>query len=190
MTSAVCVRRSIVMACVALIPVRTDAQPVAPPCPWPGPPQFLADRASPPDSVLFTVGGAPGKLCYSRPAARGRRVFGGLVEFGKRWRTGANEPTVLFLPVAASVAGLHVPAGRYILMTVPDAAGWTLLLSTSDAAAPMFDALTEVGRAAVPVDSTSVPVEQLTFRTERDTATLTLILEWERTRVRVPIRIP
>lgn len=189
MTSAICVRRSVVVACVALIPVRTDAQPVAPPWPGPGPSQFLADRASPPDSVLFTVGGAPGKLCYSRPAARGRRVFGGLVEFGKRWRTGANELTVLFLPVAASVAGLQVPAGRYTLMTVPDAADWTVLLSTSDAPTPMFDALTEVGRAAVPVDSTAGPVEQRTFRAERDAAAVTLILEWERTRVRVPVRI-
>lgn len=169
-----------------------DAQGPAPPCPWPGPAQFLADRPSAPDSVLFTVGGEPGKLCYSRPAARGRRVFGNLVEFGKLWRTGANEPTMLFLPVTTRVAGVQLPAGRYIVMTVPGAERWTVLFNTSEARTPveMFNALTEVARAHVPAEATAAHVEQLTFRAERDTAGPSLILEWERTRVRLPIEDP
>ena len=164
-----------------------EAQSPAPPCPWPGPAQFLTERPSAPDSVLFTVGGEPGKLCYSRPVARGRRVFGNLVEFGKVWRTGANEPTMLFLPVATRVAGVQLPAGRYIIMTIPDAERWAVLFNTSVARTPveMFNALTEVARAHVPAEATATHVEQLTFRAERDTAGPYLVLEWERTRVRV-----
>lgn len=171
-----------------LSPLSAGAQLAA--CPWPGPSQFLADRPSPPDSVLFTVGGATGKVCYSRPAARGRRIFGEVVEYGKRWRTGANEPTMLFVPVPARVAGIPVAAGRYILMTVPGPERWTIILSTADAGAPMemFNALTEVGRAEVPVESTEAPVERFTIRALPNGAGIQLLIEWQQTRVRIPVK--
>lgn len=140
--------------------------------------------------MLFTIGGAQGKVCYSRPAARGRRIFGEVVEYGKRWRTGANEPTMLFLPVPAQVAGISVAAGRYIIMTVPGAERWTIVLSTSDAVAPleMFNALTDVGRAEVPVEPAEVPVERFSIRALPDSAGIQLLLEWQQTRVRIPVK--
>lgn len=140
--------------------------------------------------MLFTVGGKQGKVCYSRPAARGRRIFGEVVEYGKRWRTGANEPTMLFLPHSAQVAGIPVAAGRYILMTVPGVERWTIILSTSDAGTPMeiFNALTEVGRAEVPVESAEAPVERFTIRALPDSGGIQLLLEWQQTRVRIPVK--
>ena len=182
--------RAIAVSALASWPAA--AQAPAPPCPWPGPAQLLTDRPSAPDSVLFTVGGQPGKLCYSRPAARGRRVFGNLVELGKPWRTGANEPTMLFLPVATRVAGVQLPAGRYIVMTVPDIDRWTVLFNTSAARTPaeMFGALTEVARAHIPSDTATTHIELLTFRTARDTAGSYLVLEWERTRLKIPMEDP
>ena len=54
-------------------------------------------RVSPRDSVPFEVGGRAALLCFGRPSARGRRVFGDLVPYGELWRLGANEPTVLHL---------------------------------------------------------------------------------------------
>ena len=48
-------------------------------------------RSSPMGSVSFTVDGAPVKVCYGRPAARGRTMLGGRrVPFGRLWRTGAS----------------------------------------------------------------------------------------------------
>ena len=32
---------------------------------------------------------------YSRPAMRGRTIFGDLVPYGKMWRTGANRNTMI-----------------------------------------------------------------------------------------------
>lgn len=185
--------RLVIGACVttwALLSAPPARAQSAAACPWPGPAQFLADRPSPPDSVLFTVGGAQGKVCYSRPAARGRRIFGEVVEYGKRWRTGANEPTMLFLPVPAQVAGIPVAAGRYVLMTVPGAERWTIVLSTSDAIAPMemFNALTDVGRAEVTVEPAEAPVERFTIRALPDSAGINLLLEWQQTRVRIPVK--
>src|SRR5215210_596339 len=61
-------------------------------------------RKSPLDSLTFTVAKQPVKVCYGRPSSRGRTMLGGsAVPYGKLWRTGANEPTVLFTPVALMV---------------------------------------------------------------------------------------
>jgi hypothetical protein len=117
-------------------------------------------------------------------------VFDSLVEFGKRWRTGANEPTMLFLTSAASVAGVLLQPGSYVIMTIPGPERWTVLINTATAPTPaeMFNALVEVGRAEVPAESQDTPVEQFTIRAEPDASGAILILEWERTRVRIPIR--
>jgi hypothetical protein len=73
------------------------------------------ERESPDAALRFEVGGNEALLCYGRPAARGRTVFGDLVPFGELWRTGANEPTVLQLSFDADVAGLGVALGKYTL---------------------------------------------------------------------------
>lgn len=176
-----------VVAGLAASSLAAQATPAA--CPWPGPVQFLSDRPSPPDSVLLSVGTATLKVCYSRPSARGRPVFGELVEYGKRWRTGANEPTMLYVPVAAEIAGIGVPAGAYVLMTIPGPDRWTISLHTSSAPTPaeMFNALVDVGRGEVPTESLSAPVEQFTMRGTADAGGAHLVLEWERIRVRIPV---
>src|SRR5207249_970022 len=71
-----------------------------------------AGRKSPLDSLTFSVKGRPIKVCYGRPSSRGRVMIGGAeVPYGKLWRTGANEPTILFTPIALDLAGLKVPPG-------------------------------------------------------------------------------
>src|SRR3989449_9549942 len=50
---------------------------------------------SPADSVKATVAGAAVAVRYSRPSARGRVIFGGVVPWNQVWRTGANAATVL-----------------------------------------------------------------------------------------------
>lgn len=79
----------------------------------------VAARPSPYDSVRITIGERTAQVCYSRPSAKGRVVFGGIVPFDSLWRTGANEPTILHLPFDAEIAGLAVPAGHYSVYTVP-----------------------------------------------------------------------
>src|SRR5687768_6929301 len=74
-------------------------------------PRGSAARVSPDDSLSFTVGGKEALLCYGRPLARGRLIFGGLVPYDALWRTGANEPTLLHLPFRAQIAGVAVPKG-------------------------------------------------------------------------------
>lgn len=107
----------------------TPSHPMA--CePW-GTAEQVADRPSPFDSAMASHGGAELKLCYSRPSARGRQIFGDLVPFDTLWRTGANEATVLHLSADATVAGISVEAGKYSLYTVPSPDQWMVVLNAS-----------------------------------------------------------
>jgi hypothetical protein len=156
----------------------------------------LQGRASPYDSVTFAIGNQQAKICYGRPLAQGRPVFGGLVPFGQLWRTGANEPTILHLPFTAEIAGMHVPPGSYSIYTVPQQDSWSLVLnrSTSQWGHPSSYTAAieaqELGRATIQTERLDQHVEQFTIRAEpAGTGRADLLLEWERTRARIPVRL-
>ena len=52
------------------------------------------------------------------------------VPYGKLWRTGANEPTVIFTPVALDIAGVKVAPGKYSIYTVPGEKEWEVIVNT------------------------------------------------------------
>jgi hypothetical protein len=174
--------------------------------PW-GTPEELAIRPSPYDSVLLSAGTTlQAKVCYSKPSARGRTVFGELVPFDTLWRTGANEPTTIHLSQPAEIAGLSVDPGDYSIYTVPSPGRWTVVVNASTSqwgltrdeqgaqGNPFPNAYTddvraqEVGRA--PITTEEVPyTEQLTASIRSRGATdHDLLVDWETTRVVVPLR--
>lgn len=162
--------------------------------------QAVAERKSPYDSVKIDVGGRIAQICYGRPSARSRVIFAEpaepmpLVPFGKLWRTGANEPTIVHLPFAAKIAGLAVEPGSYSIYTVPGAAEWTVIVNRSVSQWGHESQYTaevqaqEVGRAQVKPERMEQAVEMFTIRSEPTTAGADVVLEWERTRVRIPIQ--
>ncbi|MDZ4257370.1 MAG: DUF2911 domain-containing protein, partial [Gemmatimonadales bacterium] len=84
------------MLTMTLMALLTASPLAATPCASRASGAQLAARPSPLDSVTATIGGVEVKVCYSRPYLKGRAAVGGtLVPFGKIWRTGANEPTVI-----------------------------------------------------------------------------------------------
>ncbi|HEV7365190.1 MAG TPA: DUF2911 domain-containing protein [Gemmatimonadales bacterium] len=152
-------------------------------------------RKSPLDSVSFTIANKPVKVCYGRPSSRGRVMLGGKdVPYGKLWRTGANEPTIFFTPIPLQVAGLPVPPGVYSLYTVPGPKEWEIIVNRSVAQWGKEDQYTdaikaqELGRAKVKSEKLAAPVETFTIRAEpAGNNAASLALEWEKTRVRIPI---
>lgn len=154
-----------------------------------------AGRKSPLDSLTLTVAGKPVKVCYGRPSSRGRTMIGGEnVPYGKLWRTGANEPTIFFAPVALSVAGIAVPAGKYSLYTVPGESEWEIIVNRSTSQWGEEHTYTdeikaqEVGRAKVKSEHLKDPIEMFTIRPDASgKAAKALVLEWEKTRVQIPI---
>lgn len=155
----------------------------------------LATRKSPLDSLSFSVGGKAVKVCYGRPSLRGRKMLGGdAVPFGKLWRTGANEPTMIHTTGPLAVAGIKVPAGSYSLYTVPGASEWVIIVNRSITQWGEESNYTEqvkaqeVGRAKVKAETTASPTETFTIRADPPEGNATaLVLEWQTTRVRIPL---
>lgn len=123
-------------------------------------------------------------------------IGGEAVPFGQVWRTGANETTKLMTDGHLNVAGIDVPAGIFALYTIPGEREWQVIVNRSHRQwghesnyTPEIQAQ-DVGRGTVPVERTERFVETFTFRTEPFAAgAVLLILEWERTRIRIPVRV-
>jgi len=155
----------------------------------------LATRKSPLDSLSFKVGATQVKLCYGRPSARGRTMIGGdAVPFGKLWRTGANEPTMIHTAGPITIAGVAVPAGSYSIYTIPGQTEWQVIVNRSISQWGHESQYTEqvkaqeVGHGVAKSEAASAPVETLAFRTEPGTGgAVDLVLEWEKTRVKIPV---
>lgn len=153
----------------------------------------VAQRPSPLDSIAVQLGSETMKLCYSRPSARGRKVMGGLVPFGQPWRLGANEATSIHVPVAAEIAGVHVAPGTYTLYVIPGASKWQVVVNRGVErwGIPINDEVRaqDVGTGTVTAESVGAPVETLTLKFAPAGGNVTdLVVEWETTRVRIPIR--
>ena len=181
---------SLVLAAAAAF-VSVSARPTPGACRYRGCVADLRTRLSPLDSAQLSVDGATVKVCYGRPSIRGRQIMGGLVPFGESWRLGANEPTRLVLPFAAEVAGVRVAAGTYSLYVVRLNARWEVHVNKAvDRWGIPIDERVQaqdVGTGTVPVEPLSQPVEQLTLRLVTGSP-IELVVEWERTRVRIPIK--
>jgi hypothetical protein len=65
---------------------------------------------------------------YGRPMQRGRKIFGGLVPFDQRWRTGAGRTTLITFDTPVMVGTTNVPAGIYSIVTIPGAKSWRVIL--------------------------------------------------------------
>lgn len=94
--------------------------------------QVQIPAASPAGSVSTTVGLTDIKIDYARPQMRGRKIFGpdqsALVPYGRMWRTGANNGTVISFSDDVKVEGVSIPRGEYLIFTWPGANEWTVSL--------------------------------------------------------------
>ncbi len=158
-----------------------------------GPADKLAERPSPLDSISVQLGGGTIKLCYSRPSARGRKVMGELVPFDQPWRLGANEATSINVPFAAEIAGVRVQPGTYTLYVIPGASKWQMVVNRGVQrwGVPIDKDVraADVGGGTVNPESLGAPVETLTLKFAPAAGNATeLVVEWEKTRVRIPIR--
>ena len=150
-------------------------------------------RPSPLTETAIALDGQEGKLCYGRPSANDRTVMGELVPFGHPWRMGANEATALHLPFSAEVGSVRLEPGSYSLYAVPGEKEWQIFVNRNFQrwGIPIDEGVTaeNVGSFTVPVAATDGMVEKLTFGWMVHGADMGhLVMEWEHTRVDIPIR--
>jgi Protein of unknown function (DUF2911) len=71
---------------------------------------------------------------YHRPLVNGRKIWGGLVPYGKVWRAGANENTTIEFSDPVSVEGKPLAKGVYGLHMIPNQDSWTVIFSKTNTA--------------------------------------------------------
>jgi len=88
-----------------------------------------AVRKSQAASVSQRVANTDIAITYSRPVARGREIFGGIVPLGEVWNPGADQATAITFSRPVRVQGEPLPAGTYSIWGIPGLAEWTLIFS-------------------------------------------------------------
>lgn len=128
------------------------------------------------------------KIVYGQPYKRGREIFGGLEPFGEVWRTGANEATEITLTGDIELDGNLVEAGTYSLFTIPNPDEWTIILNTQLGLWGAFDYDEDYDylRFTRPPIETDEVVEALTITFESE-ENIQLIIEWDETRIEIPV---
>ena len=140
--------------------------------------------------VKQRVGLTDVEVDYSRPNKNNRKIFGGLVPFDKPWRTGANQPTKIKTSAPIKLGGKEVPAGEYVLYTIPGANEWTIVLSKNLKPQTVADhkPQDEAARVTAKTVTLGSPAETFTIGFEDLRAdSATLYLEWDTTRVPVKL---
>lgn len=141
-------------------------------------------------TITQRVGLTDVSIDYSRPDKHGREIFGGLVPYGKVWRTGANQPTKIKFSAAVKIEGKEVPAGEYAFYTLPAENEWTIILSKNTKLWGAYGYKPDADALRVTVKPTALanPVETFTigFDNLKDDGA-TIALEWDKTRVPVEL---
>jgi hypothetical protein len=153
---------------------------------------------SPENSVTFQDGELRIVVSYNRPYKKGRVIFGGLVPYGKTWRTGANEATVFDTNQDLYLDGKKLAKGKYSLWTVPGESQWQVIFNSiippwgidvmKDGQAARDPGGTEI-LVTVPVMSSPKEIEQFTITIEKVNDSMELVILWDRTLVAVPISL-
>ncbi|GAC1446556.1 MAG: hypothetical protein NVSMB56_06360 [Pyrinomonadaceae bacterium] len=117
-------------------------------------PALRLPRPSQKANVMQTIGVTDVTITYSRPAVKGRKIWGDaqaagsanttatlddsrqrakdapLVPYGHVWRTGANEATVFVVSDDVLINGQKLAAGTYSLHTIPGRDEWTIIFNS------------------------------------------------------------
>ena len=152
--------------------------------------QIQLPAASPAATVSQALGLASVTVEYSRPALKGRTMFGDQIPYGKVWRTGANRSTKFTVSEDILVNEKKLPAGSYGLFTIPGPSEWIIILSRDAVGSGSFNynPQHDVMRFRVKPQKAGL-TEYFTIEfTDFKSTTANLALRWEEVEIIIPLR--
>jgi len=130
------------------------------------------------------------KVVYSRPSAKGRRVFGDLVPLNKIWRTGANEATKISLTEPVEIGGKKLDTGVYVLYSIPGEDNWEIIINKGigNWGIDGYKESQDVVRFRIVPQKTKTMVETFTIQFSNvQPESCSIDLSWEKTVVSIPV---
>lgn len=126
-------------------------------------------------------------ITYCRPSAKGRTVFGDVVQYGQIWRTGANGATTITFGEDVTVEGKAIKAGTYAIYSIPNKESWDIMLYSDlelGGNVGEYNKEKEVARFAVKARPLAESVETFTINVaDQSSNTASIEMSWEKTRV-------
>lgn len=128
----------------------------------------------------FSFKGADFSVQYGSPQKRGREIFGGIVSWGVRWRTGANRATHFKTSKDLTIGSMKVPTGEYTLFTIPEPDGGTLIINKQTGQnGRSYDASRDLGRVPMNLGTQGEVTEGFTISVEETSVGGVLKLIWD-----------
>ena len=133
-------------------------------------------RVSPPDVATTKVDDGYVSVYYGRPFTKdpktgeARKVWGELVPYGKVWRLGANEATLLVTQKPIVFGETTVPAGAYSLFMLPMEDGSAKLIINKQLGqwgAYTYDEKQDLARIDLKKDTVTEPVDPFTIALDK-----------------------
>jgi Protein of unknown function (DUF2911) len=164
-------------------------------------------RLSPHETVSSVVSGDRVMIVYGRPYTKSprtgeiRKIWGGLVPFGKVWRTGADEATLLITQQPIVLGGAAIPAGCYSVWTLPNDDGTAKLIINKQIGQwgesmgnpkDVYDEANDVARVDLKKSGLDDSVDQFTITIEKDPDVKgggLIKLKWEKTQYAVAFTV-
>lgn len=169
-------------------------------------------RPSQKASVMQTIGTTEVWITYSRPAVKGRTIWGDwptavageatldnqnqrpagapIVPYGHIWRAGANEATLFVVNDDVLINGQPLAAGKYSLHMLPGKEEWTVIFNSDDGQWGSFayDSKKDVLRVRTKPEWVAESKELLSYNIDSLTEKSgTAYLRWEK--IRVPFTV-
>ena len=155
-------------------------------------------RVSPHETTGAAIDGNRVTIVYGRPYTKDpksgepRKIWGGLVPYGKVWRTGADEATLLITQKAIVLGGTTVPAGVYSLYTLPLEDGTAKLIVNKQVGqwGTQYDDSQDLARIDLKNDTLDKTVDQLTIGVSKNKDGGGLLkISWENAQFSVPFTV-
>ena len=159
--------------------------------------QAQQKRASSHDTISTVVDGNRVTLVYGRPHIKSprtgeeRKIWGGLVPYGKVWRTGADEATLLVTQKPLVFGGTTIPAGAYTIYSLPQEDGTAKLIFSKDLGewGTQYNESADLARVDMKKATLDAPVEQFTMAIDKTSDGGVIKLSWETTEYSVPFTV-
>ena len=153
---------------------------------------------SPHETTSAVIDGDRVTIVYGRPFTKDpksgepRKIWGGLVPYGKVWRTGSDEATLLITQKPISFGETTVPAGVYTLFTLPNEDGTAKLIISKQVGqwGTQYDESQDFARVDMKKEALDSPKDQFAMSVGKNPSGGGVIkLMWEDTEYSAPFTV-
>jgi len=162
------------------------------------PAQAQHRRLSPHETISAVIDGNRVTVVYGRPyttkpgTTEAREIWGALVPYGKVWRVGADEATLLITQKPLEMGGTTIPAGAYTLFMLPEENGASKLIINKQIGqwGLQYNEAEDLARIDLTKGTVDEPVHQFTMAIERNPSGGGILkLTWEKTEFSAPFTV-